>query len=141
MISRIDLRGADLDARALREALPRAEFDLDDAADVVRPICDAVRDRGAAAVLAFGERFDGVTPPQLRVPAEVLQAALTALDPAVRAALEESIRRARIVHAEQRRRRTRRTSSPAARSPSAGCPSTGSGSTCPAASPSTRAAS
>jgi histidinol dehydrogenase len=103
VISRIDLRGSELDARALREALPRAEYDLDDALDVVRPICDDVRDRGAAAVLEHGERFDGVRPAHLRVPAEVLQAAADALDPQVREALEEAIRRARIVHAEQLR--------------------------------------
>ena len=41
------------------------------------------------------ERFDGVRPPSLRVPAEALQRALDELDPAVRAALDESIRRLR----------------------------------------------
>ena len=50
-----------------------------------------------------GERFDGVRPAQLRVPAEVLTTALGVLDPDVRAALEETIRRARIVHEDQRR--------------------------------------
>jgi histidinol dehydrogenase len=62
-----------------------------------------VRHRGAEALYELGERFDGVRPPALRVPVEVLTAALDALDPAVRAALEESIRRARVVHADQRR--------------------------------------
>lgn len=81
--------------------LPRAEFDLDDAQEAVAPICRDVRTRGAAAVLELGERFDGVRPPHLRVPAEVLEAALAALDPAVREALEESIRRARAVHTAQ----------------------------------------
>ena len=57
--------------------------------------------RGAAALYEAAERFDGVRPPRLRVPADVVAAALEALDPAVRAALEESIRRARIVHADQ----------------------------------------
>ena len=103
MISRIDLRGRDLDARDLREALPRADYDLDDALDVVRPICAAVRDRGADALREYGERFDGVIPAQLRVPADILTAALDGLDPDVHAALEEAIRRARIVHAEQLR--------------------------------------
>jgi len=103
VISRIDLRGRALDARGLREALPRAEYDLDDALDVVRPICQAVRDRGAEAVREFGARFDGVTPAHLRVPTEVLAAAADTLDPSVTAALAEAIRRARIVHAEQLR--------------------------------------
>ncbi len=103
MISRIDLRGRALDPRALREALPRAEFDLDDADDVVRPLIDAVRERGADAIRELGQRFDGVTPAHLRVPADVLAAAAASLDPAVRDALEESIRRARIVHTDQLR--------------------------------------
>ena len=104
MINRLDLRGsssAALSPRALRAVLPRAEYDVADALDAVRPICEAVRDRGAEALKEFGERFDGVVPPHLRVPAEVLSAALDALDPQVRAALEESAARARRVHADQ----------------------------------------
>ena len=103
MISRIDLRGHALDARSLRDVLPRAELDVEAALSVVRPICDDVRQRGAEALRDLGERFDGVRPGQLRVPAAVLTAALDLLDPAVRAALEETIRRARIVHEDQRR--------------------------------------
>jgi histidinol dehydrogenase len=41
--------------------------------------------------------------PEPRVPADALDAALAGLDPVVRAALGESIRRARIVHERQRR--------------------------------------
>jgi histidinol dehydrogenase len=103
MMSTIDLRGSVLGARELRQALPRAEFDVEAALATVRPICEAVRHRGAAALYELGERFDGVRPRALRVPAEVLDAALEVLDPQVRAALEESIRRARLVHADQRR--------------------------------------
>ena len=103
MMSTIDLRGRVLGTRELRQALPRAEFDVEAALETVRPICEAVRHRGAAALYELGERFDGVRPRALRVPAEVLDAALEALDPQVRAALEESIRRARLVHADQRR--------------------------------------
>jgi histidinol dehydrogenase len=103
VISRIDLRGRALDARGLREALPRAEFDVEAALAAVRPICDDVRHRGAEALRDLGERFDGVRPARLRVPAEVLKTALDVLDPDVRAALEETIRRARIVHEDQRR--------------------------------------
>lgn len=46
-------------------------------------------------MLDAGEKFDGVRPAQLRVPAEALSAALDALAPAIRAGLEESIRRLR----------------------------------------------
>jgi histidinol dehydrogenase len=103
VIPRIDLRGRVLDAHSLRDVLPRAEFDVEAALSAVRPICDEVRIRGAEALRDLGERFDGVRPGQLRVPAEVLASALDMLDPDVRAALDETIRRARIVHEDQRR--------------------------------------
>jgi histidinol dehydrogenase len=103
MMSTIDLRGRVLSTRELRQALPRAEFDVEAALETVRPICEAVRHRGAEALYELGERFDGVRPHSLRVPGDVLSAALEALDPAVRAALEEATRRARVVHADQRR--------------------------------------
>ncbi|MEV7802451.1 histidinol dehydrogenase [Microbispora sp. NPDC088329] len=101
MISRIDLRGS-LPAD-LRDVLPRAELDVEAALDKVRPICEDVRHRGAAAVRELTARFDGVELQSARVPAEALTRALEELDPAVRAALEESIRRARLVHRDQRR--------------------------------------
>jgi histidinol dehydrogenase len=103
MMSTLDLRGRALDVRFLRQALPRAEFDVTAALEQVRPICEDVEHRGAEALRDLGERFDGVRPSHLRVPAQVLQAALDQLDPDLRAALEESIRRARLVHADQRR--------------------------------------
>ncbi|MFC9007785.1 histidinol dehydrogenase [Streptomyces microflavus] len=104
MISRIDLRGDTLpEGAALRDLLPRAEFDVKAALETVRPICEDVRHRGSAAVIEWGEKFDGVRIPSVRVPADALTRALQELDPAVRAALEESIRRARLVHREQRR--------------------------------------
>ncbi|MGP3991478.1 histidinol dehydrogenase [Streptomyces sp. 3N207] len=107
MISRIDLRGAALASSANgvldRDLLPRAELDIEAALEKVRPICDDVRHRGSAAVIEYTEKFDGVRLEQSRVPAEALSKALQELDPAVRAALEESIRRARIVHRDQRR--------------------------------------
>ena len=102
MISRIDLRGRRLDARELAAALPRPDLDVAQAAVAVAPIIEDVRLRGATALRDLAERFDGVRPDHLRVPAAAIRDALDALDPAVRAALSESIRRARIVHAAQR---------------------------------------
>src|SRR6478672_10665705 len=102
-MSTIDLRGRALDARSLRQTLPRAEYDVEAALDAVRPICEDVHHRGAPALRDLSERFDGVRPDRLRVPAEVLAAALELLDPDIRAALEESTRRARLVHEDQRR--------------------------------------
>ncbi|GAA2467898.1 histidinol dehydrogenase [Streptomyces mauvecolor] len=104
MISRIDLRGNTLpEGGALRDLLPRAEFDVEAALEKVRPICEDVHHRGTAALIEYAEKFDGVKLDRVRVPAEALKEALAELDPQVRAALEESIRRARIVHREQRR--------------------------------------
>jgi histidinol dehydrogenase len=103
VISRIDLRGRALDAAALRDVLPRADLDVDAALATVAPICEQVRLGGAGALRDLGERFDGVRPSRLRVPSEALGSALSGLDPAVRSALEESIRRARLVHRDQRR--------------------------------------
>ncbi|GGO50588.1 histidinol dehydrogenase [Streptomyces lasiicapitis] len=104
MISRIDLRGDALpEGPALRALLPRADFDVAAALDKVRPICEDVHHRGDAALIEYAKKFDGVRLEQVRVPAAALAEALQGLDPDVRAALEESIRRARAVHRAQRR--------------------------------------
>jgi histidinol dehydrogenase len=99
VISRVDLRGRDCDAREL----PRARLDVESAVAAVRPIVDAVRERGRDAVVELTEKFDGVRLEELRVPAAALSEALAHLDPAVRAALEEAIDRARRVHEAQLR--------------------------------------
>jgi histidinol dehydrogenase len=103
VMARIDLRGADLSTARLRAALPRGGVDVEAALSTVRPIVDAVADRGAEAALDYGESFDGVRPPTVRVPSAELDAALAGLDRAVRAALEVAIERTRAVHADQRR--------------------------------------
>ena len=78
-------------------------MDVEHALDTVRPLCADVRDRGDAALLDLAERFDKVRPASVRVPDDVLDDALARLDPAVRTALDVSIDRARLVHADQRR--------------------------------------
>src|SRR5271155_2018835 len=103
VMARIDLRGADLSAARLRAALPRGGVDVDAALPSVRPIVEAVADRGAEAALEYGESFDGVRPPTVRVPSAELDAALAGLDHDVRTALEVAIERTRAVHANQRR--------------------------------------
>jgi len=103
MLARTDLRGRTPSTGELRAVLPRGEVDVDTVAHTVAPILDGVRQRGVAAVLDFGERFDKVRPETVRVPADRIAAALAELDPAVRAALAESIARTRRVHADQRR--------------------------------------
>ncbi len=107
MLARIDLRGRTPSIAELRSALPRGDVDVDSVLDTVRPIVNAVRERGVEAVLELSEMFDRVRPRSVRVPAEELSRALEQLDPRVRAALVESIRRARRVHGDQRRSETR----------------------------------
>ncbi|MBB1030531.1 histidinol dehydrogenase [Dietzia sp. SLG310A2-38A2] len=103
MLSRIDLRGRTLGTAELRRTLPRGAADVDSFVDTVRPVVEAIREHGASAALDYGEKFDRVRPTSVRVPAEVITEAGETLDPDVRAALVEAIRRARIVHSAQRR--------------------------------------
>src|ERR1700719_2350806 len=86
----------------LAGVLPRAALDTGAALEQIRPVCEDVRDRGAAAVREYTARFDGVDLPTTRVPARALAEALQALAPDLRAALEETIRRVRLVHEAQR---------------------------------------
>lgn len=103
MLARTDLRGRTPTTAELRGALPRGGVDVDAVLHQVRPVVDDIRDRGAEAALDYCEKFDGVRPASVRVPAAELGRALAELEPAVRAALEEAIARTRIVHAAQRR--------------------------------------
>src|SRR5690348_8522122 len=98
----MDLRSTE-DSSTVAAAPPPAAVDAASASHQVQPPLDAVRDNGAAAIRELSERFDGVAPESLRVPARALADAVAVLDPAVRAGLEESIRLARIVHEAQRR--------------------------------------
>jgi histidinol dehydrogenase len=104
VISRIDLRDREVAALSrvsLSGILPRATLDVAAAAEQIRPVCEDVRQRGAAAVREYTARFDGVDLETTRVPPEALDAALSAIDPAVARALEEEARRARLVHEAQ----------------------------------------
>jgi histidinol dehydrogenase len=111
VLNRIDLRvtagGALPDRAALRGLLPRAGLDVTTATERVRPVVEAVREHGAAAVREATLRFDSVALDALRVPGDALKAAEHDLDPAVRAALGVAIERARLVHTAQRREEVR----------------------------------
>lgn len=97
----IDLRGKRLTRAEMLDAMPRAEMGTNEASDLVRPILEDVKSRGAAALRDFGEKFDHVRVEHLRVPAEAMQKALDELDADVRASIEESVRRSRAVCASQ----------------------------------------
>ncbi|MEO5678790.1 MAG: histidinol dehydrogenase [Acidimicrobiales bacterium] len=85
MLNRLDLRRATGDLRSL---LPRPVVGVGAPVQAVRAILDDVRGRGDAALLDLTERFDGVRPEPLRVPAIELKAALEAVPAVLREALE-----------------------------------------------------
>jgi histidinol dehydrogenase len=101
VISRIDLRGRALTTAELRRAIPRAPLDVAAATGAVEPILADVRERGAAALRDLAEKFDGVRPTHVRVPAAELAAALERLDPTLRSALELAATRVRAGHVAQ----------------------------------------
>lgn len=113
-LSRIDLRGVELTAARLRAELPRGGVDVEAVLPKVRPIVEAVAERGAVAALNYGEEFDGVRPAAVRVPESALEAAVVGLDDDVREALQVMIDRTRAVHADQRRTDTTTTLGPGA---------------------------
>ncbi|MFB4352220.1 histidinol dehydrogenase [Microbacterium sp. LS_15] len=91
----IDLRGRELSPADMLAAVPRAAQARAEALDTAARIVDDVRERGEAALREQAERFDRVTGHDLRVPASHIDEALAGLEPEVRAALEEAIRRVR----------------------------------------------
>ncbi|MGN5733118.1 histidinol dehydrogenase [Arthrobacter psychrochitiniphilus] len=94
-LRRTDLRGQSLSVAELKGAVPRtAASTVSTAETAVEAIIADVRRDGHAALAALAHKFDGVTQEHPRVPAGALQKALETLEPAVRAALEESIARA-----------------------------------------------
>jgi histidinol dehydrogenase len=103
-LRRIDLSGrrpASLTRTALAGVLPRASTDVEAAVAQIRPLCEDVKHRGAEAVREYTARFDGVDLATTVVPRQALDDALAGLDPQVRKALEEAVRRTRRVHSAQ----------------------------------------
>jgi histidinol dehydrogenase len=89
--------------------LPRAHLDVAQAVSLIEPILQRVQHGTEADLIALAQEFDGVTPASIRVPQVALSDALAQLDPAIRAALEESARRIRKVHSEQVRTKSTTT--------------------------------
>ncbi|MFT4052499.1 MAG: histidinol dehydrogenase [Microbacterium sp.] len=101
MLRTIDLRGRALTPDELLAAVPRAAAARDEALQAAAGIVHDVADRGEEALREQAARFDRVEGHAIRVPQEHLEEALEALDAAVRAALEEAIRRVRQASAAQ----------------------------------------
>ena len=96
----IDLREADPGV-TFQDLLPRPKIDTTAATEVVRPLIEDVRIRGAEALYDLDERFDGVRPQSLAVSPQALAQALADLDPKVRRSLQVSIDNARLAHSAQ----------------------------------------
>jgi histidinol dehydrogenase len=95
MIQTIDLRGSRPSRLELQALVPRADVDASSASTAAEALIADVRARGEVALLDQAERFDGVRPARVRVHADEIAEALSRLNPAVRAALEEAVVRVR----------------------------------------------
>ncbi len=83
--------------------LRRAEVEIDDLIDYVRPIVRDVRDRGDAALIEYMEKFDNIqlTPERFRVSREEIEQAHHELDPNVYAAIKHAIHNVHTFHEQQ----------------------------------------
>src|SRR5215469_1397763 len=92
-----------MDTAQRARLLRRAEIEIDQLVERVRPIVEAVRNRGDDALIEFTGRFDRVQlgVDQLRVSRSEIEQAHSQLDPAVRAALEHAMHNVRTFHERQ----------------------------------------
>ena len=101
MIRTVDLRGLSLNKSEYAASLPRASLDVSTAMATIAPLLHRVQHGNESDLKALAQEFDGVEPPTIRVPMEIIQQSLKELDPAIRVALEIAIDRVRRVHGDQ----------------------------------------
>lgn len=109
VVRRLDLRGQSLTKSQYQSELPRALLDVKGAMKAVSPILERVRTGNESELIKLSLEFDGVAPKAIKVPKAQLDRALASLDPKVRSALEEAIRRIKKVHQDQVRTTTSTT--------------------------------
>jgi histidinol dehydrogenase len=102
MLHRLDLRGVPADAD-LAGRLPRPEAAKEPPVAAVQAIVADVRERGDAAVREYTERFDGAVLDDLRVPPAEVEAALNAIPPLLREALDTALGNIGEFHRQQLR--------------------------------------
>jgi histidinol dehydrogenase len=102
-IRTVDFRGRSLSKAQYRSELPRAKLDIDTALSSITPILETVKSATEIDLLNLCEKFDGVRPKSIRVPLVEITSALANLDPEIRSALEEAIRRITKAHTDQLR--------------------------------------
>ena len=96
-----DLRGRELSRGELLSLVPRAALSADVAVERVRPLVQAVAERGEAALREQARDFDRVEGHPLRVPTEAVVASLGECPADVRDALTQLVERLRIGSAAQ----------------------------------------
>ncbi len=101
MIQTLDLRGRRPGRAELMTLVPRAQVDVAAATETAAQLIAEVRATGEEALRAQAERLDRVRPAVIRVDPADIAAAAEALHPAVRAALDDAIRRVRIASEAQ----------------------------------------
>lgn len=94
---------SELDADTRRRVLSRSEQDISSAVEVVRPIVEAVRQEGDAALLRYTEKFEGakLSPDSLRVSEDEFAETERSLDVALKTAIERAVENVRVFHAAQ----------------------------------------
>ena len=102
-IRTVDFRGRSLSKVGYRNELPRAELDIETALVSISPILQSVKNGNESDLLDLCEKFDGSRPKSIRVPISEINAALDSLNPEIREALEEAIRRVTKAHSDQLR--------------------------------------
>ena len=93
----LDLSGKKISAETINHDLPRASLDIDSAVDSIRPLVEAVRTQGSAAIQAIALERDGIDVMPIRVSEVELTNALSNLDAQLRSSLEVAISRVREV--------------------------------------------
>jgi histidinol dehydrogenase len=101
MIQLLDLRGRRPGRAELMALVPRARIDVAAASETAAQLIAEVRATGEEALRAQAERLDRVRPVVIRVDPDDISAAVEALQPAVRAAIDEAIRRVRLASEAQ----------------------------------------
>jgi histidinol dehydrogenase len=93
----LDLRGQTLNDDLVNSSVPRAPLDIAKAIQEITPLLADVKNTGEQALLDVAAKFGNADPKPFRVEAHELTQALEALEPSLRAAIQESIDRVRKV--------------------------------------------
>jgi histidinol dehydrogenase len=102
MLRVMDLRGASWPLGGpSKSAIPRSAVDVDSVLAATKEIIAQVKSGGVEAVLDLTEKFDQIRPKSLRVPQEVITAAVEQLDSEFRTALLQAAARVRLVSEQQ----------------------------------------